>query len=314
LRESRGAKPDAPDIEKDGEAGAPAPTPKLAIASDDTQNIFHLRRLKSLPPTYESNRLAIEEIWNNVSPWPIQEVALTSAEELQSQPILSLSTPEALHQLLFTRNPGHSPEMTHVEACVPSFRVKSSPLGDEKERQRILVMACCSNIRDKRLKIGLMLEYCYKYGILEQQVNKKSEVYLHQICLLVEGWVLLNRVSEIYWIFDGEFFGFYGDNLKTILTKRMSVEEILGIELVDLLRILHMLNPVPASFESSPGPTLRVDDLNILSLMTFGKLSITWTSILENHLCLDLESMTLSIAWSLLPTGSSTTMRKLQTS
>jgi hypothetical protein len=168
--------------------------------------------------------------------------------------------------------------MTHVEACVPSFRIKSSPLEDEeKERQRILVMACCCNIGYEALKIGFMLEYCYKYGIPEQQVDKESEVYLHQISLLVESWLLLNRVSEMSWTSDSEFFSLRDHNLEMMLTKRMSVEEILGIELVDLLRILHMLNPVPASLESLPGPTLRVDDLNILSLMTFGKLSITWT-------------------------------------
>jgi hypothetical protein len=130
LRESRRTKPLEPDIEKDGEAKALAPTSKLANSSDDIQNIFHLdldylHRLPSTYETYETNRLAIEGIWKNVSPWPIQQVPLASPEELQSHPIFTLSTPEALHQLLFTVSSGSNPERTKVEACIPSFRIHS---------------------------------------------------------------------------------------------------------------------------------------------------------------------------------------------
>jgi hypothetical protein len=45
----------------------------------------------------------------------------------------------------------------------------------------------------------------------------------------------------------------------------------------------------------------RVDDLNVKSLNSIGRLCIQWTAIIENHLLLDLEKMTLSIAWSALP-------------
>jgi len=218
----------------------------------------------------------MEEIWNNVLPWPIQEVALASAEELQSQHILTLSTPEALHQLLLTRTSEQSPEMTHVEACVPSFKIKYSQKEDEEEeRQRILVMACCCNIGDEHMKIGHMLEHCYKFGVLEQPVDKESEAYLDHICLLVECWSLLNRVSYISQVlFDDECLRYrltVWGKIKAILARGNSKEKIFGIELVDLLRILHLLNPVLAPLDSSPGPTLRVDDLNILSLRTLGK-------------------------------------------
>jgi hypothetical protein len=322
LRESRGAKPNDPDIEKDGEGGTSAPTSKFASSSDDTQNIFHLDRshLHRLPSTYETNRLAIEEIWNNVSPWPIQQAPLASSEELQSHPIFTLSTPEALHPLLFTVSSGSNPERTKVEACIPSFRIKSPyQRNAEEERKKILVIACCCEIADENPQIGSILECCYKYGVLEQPIDKESRAYLDQICLLVECWSRLNRVSKISLIFDSpfgeeEFFYSSSYRLKTIFTRRKSVEEILGIGFVDLLRILHLLNPVLAPLDSSPGPTLRVDDLDILSLSTLGKLSINWTSILENHLCLDLEEMTLSIAWSFLPRGEFMTMQALQDS
>jgi hypothetical protein len=195
--------------------------------------------------------------------------------------------------------------MTHVEACVPSFRIKYSQKEDEEEeRQRILVIACCCNIGDEHLKIGHMLECCYKFGVLEQPVDKESEAYLDHICLLVECWSLLNRVTYISQVFFGDDeclrcrLTAWG-KIKAILAKGNSIEKIFGIELVDLLRILHLLNPVFAPLDSSPGPTLRVDDLDILSLTNIGKLHIEWTSILENHLSLNLESMTLSIAWSI---------------
>jgi hypothetical protein len=181
------------------------------------------------------------------------------------------------------------------------------------------VIACCCEIADENPQIGSVLECCYKYGVLEQPIDKESGAYLDQICLLVECWSLLNRVSKISWIFESlfgkeEFFRFRSYRLEILLTKRKSLEEILGIGFVDLLRILHLLNPVLAPLDSSPGPTLRVDDLDILSISTLGKLSINWTSILENHMCLDLEQMTLSIAWSFLPGGKFMTMKALQDS
>jgi hypothetical protein len=310
-----------PDIEKDGEARSFATPSKLANASDDTQNIFYPGfYLDRLPATYESNRVAIEEIWSNVSPWPIQQVPLASPEELQLHPILALSTPEVLHQLLFTVFPGSSPERTKIEACIPSFRMKYTRRRCEAEkRKRNLMIACFCEIDVENTQIGSILEYCYKYGVLEQPIEKGSRAYLDQICLLVECWSLLNRVSEISLIFEDVVCeeGKYMDSshrLEMILIRRKSLEEILGLGFVDLLRILHLLNPVPPPLDSSPGPTLRLDDLDVLSLSTLGKLSINWTSILENHMYLDLEKMSLSIAWSLLPCDEFMTMKGLQNS
>jgi hypothetical protein len=43
------------------------------------------------------------------------------------------------------------------------------------------------------------------------------------------------------------------------------------------------------------GDTYRIDDLNIRSLTSIGKLSIIWTDILEDHLKLNLLDMTMFI-------------------
>lgn len=330
LRESRGAKPDEPDIEKDGEAATPR---------DNTQNLFYQGYTPSLPEIYESKRLAIEEIWNNVSLWDIQKVPLASPEELQSHPIFTLSTPEALHQLLSIEThesrhqlfsiEGHQfrfgPKWSEVEGCILSSRLNSYLNTSEGfRRQKILVVACYCALEDEymqigNIQIGRILEYCYKYGVLEQPLDKKSDDYVDHIYQLVECWSLLNRVSYISLVFNSDEYLSWPnpawDNLKGILVKRKSVEEVLGIELVDLLRILHMLNSVPKPLESSPEPTLRIDDLNIKSLRSLGKLSIRWTSILENHLRLELgEPKTLSVAWSLLPRESKFALRQLQRS
>lgn len=181
LRESRGAHPDEPDIERDGEATTATPTFREGNASSDTQNLFHLRYIDDLPETYESKRLAMEEIWNNVSPWPIQQVPVASPED-QQRSIFASSTSELLHQFLTDRD-GVYTERTQVEACIPSFRIGSDPSSE-----RILMMACFWLVRDENVKIGRILECCYKYGVLKQPADKDSEVYLDQICLVVDCW------------------------------------------------------------------------------------------------------------------------------
>jgi len=79
------------------------------------------------------------------------------------------------------------------------------------------------------------------------------------------------------------------------------MQEILGIDIMAIFQILHMLNPIPVPLESSSGLMLRIDDLNISALKSIGGLTIHWTTLVENHLRLDLEKMTLSIAWGDLP-------------
>jgi hypothetical protein len=66
-----------------------------------------------------------------------------------------------------------------------------------------------------------------------------------------------------------------------------------------------MINHKKPPLESAPGNSFRVEDLNIKDLRSIGRLHIDWTAIVENHLLLDLEKMTLSVMWSTLPRESS---------
>jgi hypothetical protein len=113
----------------------------------------------------------------------------------------------------------------------------------------------------------------------------------------------LNTTFQLDWVFNpGYLFsvGPYPRRLvETILTRRKSLEEVLGLTLSQLCHILHAfkLPLANATLETARGPNFRISDLNVESLRVIGGLAIRWTPYLEDHLRLDLKNRTLYVLW-----------------
>jgi hypothetical protein len=83
-----------------------------------------------------------------------------------------------------------------------------------------------------------------------------------------------------------------------MLTRRRSIEEILGIEISAFFQILYfsretISNNVPVDY--APGNTIGLADFNVHSLKSIGCLKIRFPEYLEDHLKLDLDNTTLSV-------------------
>jgi hypothetical protein len=328
LRESRTKYPGEPDLEKGliyGNETTLATLETSSIQIDPrSKNIFGLSCRWDLPQTYESRKISIEDIWRRVEPWQIKLVPVTAGSIIFSKTISSFTHKEDL-PLLFKSHHNRESKWNELDASVLAWQYEgTTSTVDESTVISVMACCCCTEFEEK-LKIGAILECCYQNGVLRQLDCDVTEYYKWlkwHILLIIRCSFLLNRIFSIDLLstpvkqrsgssdsrVDG---GSVGYRILEMLTRRNSLEEVLGMDIVGIFQILHMLNTVPMPLESSSGLTLRVDDLNISALKSIGGLSICWTTLVENHLRLDLETMTLSIAWSELP-GKFSAFSKLQ--
>jgi hypothetical protein len=151
-------------------------------------------------------------------------------------------------------------------------------------------------------KLGSLLIGCYKRRLFSPVKNLDSPDTLQsmftQILRLVECMILLNDIYTLYDFRDFsrfEWVRFIIKRIRNILSCRNSIEEVLGLRIPKLVQIIHLTYCKKPRLMGAKGDTYRIDDLNIRSLTSIGKLSIIWTDILEDHLKLNLLDMTIFI-------------------
>jgi len=139
--------------------------------------------------------------------------------------------------------------------------------------------------------LGAILYACYKNGSLMQPLPDDSSQYLGHISMAVRILIASNEILYFHDLCWG-----LQETLAGVFATR-SLEEILGITIECLIQLLHAYFSKTSTLEGIQGPTFAMDDLNIDSLRSIGRLSIRWTPILEDHMLLNDDDMTLSIAW-----------------
>jgi hypothetical protein len=289
---------------------AQAQKPSKSISGESPNNIFKLdqvpRPVIVLNPT---RRQMIENIWDKVEPFQFQllmnSITEDTAQDSITQPQDSKDAANSLEQCLsqyptWKRAMENSPNWHTVFICSLKHRMTISETNQNPE-----IMAYCWHfLREMRPeeKLGSLLNGCYKRGLFPQLKNLDSSDELNsmlkQILLLVECLILLNEIYKLYdfhesTTFHGSFLFYI--KIRNIITCRNSIEEILGLRIWKLFQIIHLTYWEESGLGSASGDTLRIDDLNIRSLTSIGKLSIKWTDILEDHLKLSLLHMTISI-------------------
>jgi len=163
-------------------------------------------------------------------------------------------------------------------------------------------------INSQHLTIGEIFEECYRMKFLPQPADPSPPSYLEHIWLIIEVSLMMNslvRFSELVTPSNiSTRFEMGRRSIESVLNHRSSLDDVLGLTIPLLFEILHWTD-LPWCLTHHPFPQCPMDtnsnfpmhDLNAYSLNTVGGLTLKWTTILEDHLNMDLESKTLYIAW-----------------
>jgi len=264
----------------------------------------------------EDRRKAIEDIWNNPIHWELTMLELQVDEKLDPTDLVRRCDRNLeLHQIY--TNPETSPDERNISRAVLDASVliwhvskgRQGTTGTEVKERNIMfgvIICCCLAAGRGNITIGNILKHVYGIGVLRQPIEAKPEDYLEHNLLVIECALAMNRTVQLEPLLTYEDQGWKitacgRRRVEKLLATKKCLQEVLAIDLVELFQILHMLNHEQHQLDVALGLSFRVDDLNVKSLKSIGRLCIQWTTIIENHLLLDLEEMTLSIAWSALP-------------
>ncbi|KAE9367031.1 hypothetical protein N431DRAFT_82491 [Stipitochalara longipes BDJ] len=328
VNESKELKTRIPDLERDGISNneqVPGDDPHVDTDTRKPPNFFNLNDME-LECISDDILNRTEEIWRQVVPWQLRNIPVLSDEMIeQEEPMLArCRTIDDIH-LLF-RSPHYElSQRSEVSACL---QLRHNIKIWERSEDRIwppvllvppltplnygLIVVFITGMRYERLCIGSILERYYQMRVLSQPDNFEPRNYLDHIWFVVLVLLFLNATFRLGWEFEPETISDMSflarAYVATIFTRRKSLEEVLGLNLHQLCRILHATQQSSRKDtppEAASGPIFRVSDLNIESLSSIGGLTIEWTPYLEDHLRLDIKNTTLHVIWSDLidPTG-----------
>ena len=310
LQESRASKRVQNDLERQ-DVDAPCISSQDCDArslNESPRDIFgRVTPFYEPPPEVDAvgTRL-IDDIWDNVLPWKHwrqEQVILTSDNGLDPSSVMARCRRIDDLPLLFgsqssgTVGCSEIPDLaskTLVKVLSWRFQEYEKLVQPSKERFGVLVH-CVLAINNFGTRIGRILESCYRARVLTQPSTLEPAEYLEQVLLVLECSIILNPTLAL----ERPMYGnpYWRLKLTEALSRRNSLDEVLGLKIHDLHHILHSLYSKPSFLDSADGTTLRIDDLNVRTLTAIGGLSIKWTEILEDHLRLDLTQRTLYIAW-----------------
>ncbi|KAF4633090.1 hypothetical protein G7Y89_g5031 [Cudoniella acicularis] len=286
LRESRGLNPE-PDLER-GERRSQDLHIGLDISlTEEKQIAFAWPGIGTDDPRYKHMML----IWDEVEPFQLKRVPVMAEHELSpDSEFAAYRTVDDLYS-----NAGGGPISKEDRASALAWRVMRYKAW-HLEWSSILIVCCYSYAKDADCSIGMILEHCYWNKVLAQPESLNHMDYLNHVQSVIKSLFILNFVfscSELSPVPERYPSAIIG----TIFSERP--ESLLGIRVSAMFRLLHIAysDYRNLDLDCASGSTLRIDDLNINSLRSIGNLSIVWTDVVEDHLKLDLNNMTLSVIW-----------------
>ncbi|KAH7400441.1 hypothetical protein BKA64DRAFT_708120 [Cadophora sp. MPI-SDFR-AT-0126] len=309
LRESRCREASAPDLE----IGAPVigPPDIMMDPLDAVGNyLFKDEDFKvgswTLAP-YEipsQFKAEVENLWDLVETFPIRRLVTTKESKFVKTITESCLTIADL-PVLFK---GLRGEMgADAESIEEIFEMSAQLSGRDSFDWKLMAAVCASGVNAETL--GDIMQQCYCSGALQRPIDSEASshtAYMLDISRIVEHVGTFNRIFRFQYRTD---FGYLNSTregsrmliyswLRPLFVGR-SLEELLALPLFSLIRLLYLAAPKPTleANDIATGTTFRLDDLNVRSLASLGDLHVIWTSILENHLLLDLRNKTLSIVW-----------------
>jgi len=281
------------------------------ISGETSNNIFRIPSITLLKPQKDPERIRIlEEFWDKIVPYSLDDFVSGSvseiAERFSFKPRPHSSNVPSLDEALS--------QMSEFEAAfdeTPNWEMgylhffKDRAMKGEVNVDVLLTCWLCKNIPIwKCITLGDLLRVCYHHGIFRQPKTVGSpedlRFLLEQILELATCALLMNDIYALYDVamYD-EISGrdWIRKELKGILSRRRSIQEVLGIRLSQIATILHLNLSNKHALKGAEGDTIRVDDLDVRSLKEIGRLEIRWTVFLEDHLKLDLQNKILSVVY-----------------
>jgi hypothetical protein len=304
----------SPDAVRVGAPTVQAITPRN-LAPDP---IFRNELSFSINHLDEPRRRMIKDIWDSVIPCEIFMLELDLNEKLDPTDLVGRCRNELeLYRLFISSNEIISDKNISravLDARILAWDVNECRQGSTEDIMFGVLICCCLAAGRGNITIGNILKHCYNIGVLNRPAGTQLKDYLEHNLLVIECAFAMNRVVDLEPPFTYTDRGWNsklcGQNrVLELLATKETQGEVLGLDLVELFQVLHMMNHEKPPLESASGDSFRVDDLNVKALRSIGRLHIEWTAIVENHLLLNLEKMTLSIMWSALPRESSTVGR-----
>ena len=317
LRESRSRGAPAQDLES-----GPPPASLPDITTDPLEVVGNYiftdkdfgessfgRSHYTIPPQHKQE---VEEIWDSVKKFPVRDL-FTSKEDPSAKSLIESCLDLASLNVLFQHEGvPYGPDIKSLEKFFQYYMeyVDSSLCRSYSDFDWKLMVTVCV-YGSKAYNLGGILQSCYSTGVLGRPDSSEPSKYMSNIRRVVLNMLLFNRVFTISVYEQKTCISTYGDwnaiqwyqqtlydMLRPCVTGR-SLDAILGTSPAQLFRMLFIANAEaklkPHDF--AVGTTFRLDDLNVKSLVTLGGLRVVWTPILEDHLLLDLASMTLYVVW-----------------
>jgi len=263
------------------------------------RNLFQVQTRMKLPEIEPARERLIEEIWGAVVPYSMEQVAVLPPEELDGDSLDSKVRVIADLHFIFESDGRVRPALVPYMNLLRN-KIKYLDFGPNFPWVGFGIMARYVMLSsDNAVRMGEILHDCYQHGILQQPKNRDSIDYLEHIILVLDITLLMNDTLS----FSPPKRGSNGEWLPhcywlvEVLTRRKSLDEILGIYIPSLVEVYHAIYSKPSSQAQAAGTLFAVDDLNIKTLKSIGKLAIEWTTTMEDHLRLDLNQKTLLISW-----------------
>ncbi|KAE9379579.1 hypothetical protein N431DRAFT_553742 [Stipitochalara longipes BDJ] len=269
------------------------------LSAETSNNVFKFERAPEPFLSQDSLRgQMIAEIWDKVEPFSVESLMSNEAEDATDNSSDRLKGPEQASTSLetyLTQYPAWDKALGDDSAwhTVFIYHLKDRLKKIGKSHSQLDIVAYIwSRLGEKHPddKLGALLKGCYEKGLFPQPKGLDASVDLKllfaQILQVAEYSILLNDVyklgdwDRLFTLLNWE--GYLDFMIKGVVADCASVETVLGLPLSKLIQILHIASAEVHPIEGAKGNTLRIDDLDILSLTSIANYGLLASRLVED--------------------------------
>jgi hypothetical protein len=258
----------------------------------------------------------IERILGRVKPMTLEPVPLDP--DLQARFQAEFSTTEDIDKLVLSHHALQSLQGSQEPTLIPNgekepamiikwrlSQLRGRDLSDLEKGVRFQALVCCClAANDGEDRLGGILSYCYKQGVLKQPPDQgedfqRKEYLRHASIIILDCWLVLNTLYQFQVDESPNSNHRYEPLLELWLYPERTFQEILGLKVSEIFKILDIRSQSlrKKEGEAAAGDAFAINDLNVGMLQSIGNLKIQWTSFADRHLQLDIENSILYILW-----------------
>jgi hypothetical protein len=301
--------------EKDGppsdlECGIPSPSSRFAFSRSTTfvQETSTTSRTSSPERKPLRSSVHADFVWNSVNPWRMRPVSIQQKQDPRDDEltfILETCRGNEDMYLLFrtnSRRPDHFIDRLSQYSKYLISQYDSTHHNTYSSAFNYSLMVVC--VTSVAQPIGKILDICYARGVLTQPPRMDLASYWNHLLKIFQISLIMNNIYhfDLPSIYNFERVAF--SSLRKTLHGH-NLEEVLGLTIPSLLSLNFEHADDAEGLPAAEGESFHINDLSIKTLTSIGGLNVEWTGVLEDHLKINLQTMTLTLLWSVLPDGGS---------